>query len=195
MAGYNSDSAEYYQQLHDSNAAFQRNNWLLEEISSLRRIGGSSILELGCGNGLFLDVAANYWDTVVGLDWAVSPLIQNVLARHQNVSFVQRDAREYRPAEKFDIVTSADFLEHLPPEHLSALLINLDQLGENNYHKIACYDDGHSHLSILDAETWLGLFNRSSLRNDYRIVSKSYRKGNPNSEIIIISNYEGHAKA
>jgi cyclopropane fatty-acyl-phospholipid synthase-like methyltransferase len=60
-------NADYYQQLHDSNRAFIDNNWLLPELDALRALGGRSILEVGCGNGRFLELAAQHWESVVGI--------------------------------------------------------------------------------------------------------------------------------
>ena len=46
--------AGYYQALHDAHPAFQNNNWMVQDLDRLRAYGGESLLELGCGNGLFL---------------------------------------------------------------------------------------------------------------------------------------------
>jgi SAM-dependent methyltransferase len=181
-----SAQADYYQRLHDVNAAFQGNNWLLDEISVLRALGGRSILELGCGNGLFLRAAAPHWEEVVGVDWAKSPVIESVLKEHGNVRFEQADVRTWRPGRQFHIVASADFLEHIPPPDLPALIAAAATCGPRQFHKIACYDDGHSHLSIFPPEQWIELFERAAPGVAWRIHSRLSRKGDPNKTVVMV---------
>lgn len=177
--------AGYYQSLHDDNPAFQNNNWLLQDLALLRRAGGESILELGCGNGLFLQQAAQHWSHVTGLDWAKSPRIDAVTSRSPNVEFIQADVRDWRPGRTFDIVASADFLEHLPPDVLTDCLDRIHAMAPAQFHRIACYDDGHSHLSIFPPAHWLELFTRGGMRA-YSLLSCEPRKGNPANLVITI---------
>lgn len=179
--------AEYYQVLHDTNTAFQNNNWLLEELDAINSLGSESLVELACGNGLFLAEAASHWKVVSGVDWARSPNITKVLDSHSNVRFFQADIREWTPDQTYDLVVSADFLEHLNLKDVKELIPRLDSLGKINYHKIACYDDGHSHLSILAADVWLNLF-RDLTGKDYNIVYQVARKGREENQVVVISN-------
>jgi len=181
-------SAVYYQDLHNSNPAFQNNNWLLEELPFLATFGGQSFLEVGCGNGRFLQEASTIWNDVVGVDWARSPLINDVLRSRTNVRFVQADAREFRWDHPFDVLASADFLEHLAPETLAPTIANLHAMGRINFHKIACYDDGHSHLSIYPPEWWLHLFCAVAPGAGYRLNSVKPRKGDSNKLVITLTN-------
>lgn len=177
--------AGYYQALHDTNPAFQNNNWLTQDLEILRGWGGRSVLELGCGNGRFLDRAADHWPRVVGVDWAKSPVLDHVLERHPGVAFVQADILAWTPDELFDLVVSADFLEHLPPTAMADALRRFDAFGKRHYHRIACYDDGHSHLSIHAPETWLEMF-AAVAPGRYALLSCEARKGNPDKLVITI---------
>ena len=40
------------------------------------------------------------------------------------------------------------------------VLARVDACAGSAYHKIACFDDGHAHLSILPPEEWLARFRR-----------------------------------
>jgi cyclopropane fatty-acyl-phospholipid synthase-like methyltransferase len=180
--------ADYYQRLHDENAAFQRNNWLTDEVSTLKALGGDSILELGCGNGLFLDEASRIWSRVVGVDWARSSVLDEVLGRCRNVQFEQEDVRIWAPTEKFDIVASADFLEHIAPHDLSKLIERISTFGRFHFHKIACYDDGHSHLSIFPPIEWLAAFSAAVPHEKWRIAKEASRKGSLEKRVICVVN-------
>lgn len=177
--------AGYYQALHETNPAFQNNNWMVQDLDRLRSYGGVSLLELGCGNGVFLELAGKYWTRVLGVDWARAPGIDAILERSSNVAFEQADALEWRPEGRYDVVASADFLEHLPPERLVAALRRFHGFGEHHYHRIACYDDGHSHLSILAPEQWLELFDEAAF-GEYRLLSNEARKGDASKRVITI---------
>jgi cyclopropane fatty-acyl-phospholipid synthase-like methyltransferase len=181
-------SASYYQKLHDENPAFQNNNWLAEEFDALRRIGGKRVLEIGCGNGRFLDMAAPHWEVVVGIDWAKSPLIDPILARRVNVRFEQLNAVTDDIPGCFDIVASADFLEHLAIADLPGTMNKLLRHGRVNFHKIACYDDGHSHLSILPPTEWLRLWHATPGGDTMQLAKTTFRKGKADRVVIVLTN-------
>lgn len=178
----------YYQQLHDTSAGYQENNWLLDDLAALRAIGGGSILEVGCGNGRFLARAAAHWSQVTGVDWVRSPVLDGVLAAHPGIRFVQEDVAAFGPDQRFDLLVSADFLEHLAPAALPAVLARMDGWADVGYHRIACYDDGHSHLSVLDARGWLRVFEEACPGAGYRIVRKAYRRPGRKRAVVVISN-------
>lgn len=183
--------AAYYQRLHDNHPAFQANNWLTQDLDTLKQCPSRSLLELGCGNGRFLSLAAAHWEHVVGVDWARSPVLGEVVGKHPNVSFVQADILAWTPANRFDLVVSADFLEHLSPEHLPHALARFHAFGKHHYHRIACYDDGHSHLSIFSPDQWLGFFE-SVAPGIYQVLSVEARKGNVDKLVITIGNLTCH---
>jgi cyclopropane fatty-acyl-phospholipid synthase-like methyltransferase len=182
-------SADYYQKLHDENAAFMANNWLVDELENIRTLAldAKSVLELGCGNGRFLELAAAIWPEVTGIDWAKSKHIDAVVTKHSNISFIQADVTKIDIHKPYDLVVSADFLEHLPSENLDSVIAWMLQAGKANFHKIACYDDGHSHLSILPPEEWLKLFHAHPNGKNIRIKSTQLRKGNPKNIVITLS--------
>jgi SAM-dependent methyltransferase len=155
---YSLKDASYYQNLHEQDLGYQTNNWLLEELEIILSFKSDSILELACGNGKFLELAAPFFKEVYGCDWAISPNIKGILEKYPNVNFFQVDLYLDLPFCTADLVVSADFLEHLTPKLLPMVLQRLDSFITKAYHKIACYDDGHSHLSILPPKKWLKLF-------------------------------------
>lgn len=183
-------SAEYYQNLHDNNQAFISNNWLVSEVDLIRELAGdaNSIVELGCGNGRFLEIAAEIWSSVTGVDWARSVYLERLLSTTSNIRFIQADISTLVLADQYDLLISADFLEHLSPEVLDRVIAESLRAGRVNFHKIACYDDGHSHLSILPPEEWLARFNSQPGGEGIRIVRTEFRKGNPKNVVIVLSN-------
>ena len=122
---------------------------------------------------------------MLGVDCARSPRLDAVLARAPNVRFEQVDALAWRPTERYDVVASADFLEHLPPASLPAALREFHGFGAHHYHRIACYDDGHSHLSILAPDEWVALFEAAA-PGAYRLLSDEPRKGDAAKRVVTI---------
>lgn len=174
---------EYYQDIHERNEAYQTNNWLLDELESIGTFHAQTVLELACGNGRFLDQAATRFTHVYGCDWAVSPLLSRVLAAHDNVTFFRIDLYRECPPCRADLVASADFLEHLAPDALESVIRRIDALSTKAFHKIACYDDAHSHLSILAPEIWLELFQ--SINPDYRLERVEDRLGDTARQVAV----------
>jgi SAM-dependent methyltransferase len=175
--------AAYYQSCHEHNAAYQANNWLIDEIDRVTAFGAASVLEVACGNGRFLDRAAGLFERVYGCDWAVSPLLARVLSAHTNVAFFRTDLYHEVPPCRADLVVSADFLEHIAPDALGGVIGRIDSLASLAFHKVACYDDHHSHLSVLAPETWLDLFQ--AVNASYRLERVEDRDGDPNRQIAV----------
>jgi len=176
-------SSSYYQNLHDTLEAYQQNNWLIDRIDDALRCEPESILEIGCGNGRFSKAVASRVASVVASDWAKSPMLTDLPA---NVQFAQKDiVNDSLPS--CDLVCSADVLEHFHPTDINNVIEKLHQAGRYNYHVIACYDDNHSHLTIISPGQWLSLFYRLSA--GYRIKSIEPRRNDPAQLICVIANF------
>ena len=175
---------DYYQELHDNNKHYQQNNWLVEDRQTLSNlaIGVKTVVELACGNGRFCRSIAKSYDRVIGIDWAKSPELDNL---PKNVFFLQKNIlRDELPSA--DLVCSADFLEHLPPSEVGECVARIISIGSYGYHRIACYDDGHSHLSILSPSKWLSVFRVHD--ETYRVSKVSFRGGNINCQVVTLTN-------
>ena len=179
--------ADYYQDQHDNVAAYHENNWLLEQFSLIAELPGASIAEFGCGNGRFLERAASHFARVYGFDWAESRHLREVLERHPNVSFEKRDLVHDAPDVATDIAASADFLEHLMPEDAERVVRHMHRCAPLNFHIIACYDDTHSHQTVLSSADWLRLFQR--LSPDYYVLCEWLREGNAAKAVCVVTNY------
>ena len=175
-------SPEYYQKLHDKDSAFQQNNWLVPYLAVFTGAGVQTLREIGCGNGAFLDAASPHIPLVIGVDWARSPL----LPQKPGIEFQQADITKVDLPE-VDVNCSADVLEHLPFEALNDTLARLHRSATVNFHVIACYDDGHSHLSIFHPDEWLHMFRRLDQR--YHIFDLTVRHGDVNKVVCVITNW------
>lgn len=153
----------YYQNLHDQNTAYQKNNWLIPEIDNiLTLLGGAecakqlSLSEIGCGNGAFTIAASSVFKRVFAFDWARAPSLEFL---PENITFNQGDIRAAF-LDNCDIACSADVLEHFSFEDLPGIVSKICASARHQYHVIACYDDDHSHLTIMPPGAWLALFWR-----------------------------------
>lgn len=170
--------ADYYQALHEKNAAYQSNNWLVDQARLLQMIPGKRVLELGCGNGRFTAKAAETAEHVFALDWAKSPQFGS---SRENVTFIEGDALSLTFPQA-DIACSGDVLEHFKPGDVPALVEKLHRCAPVNYHVIACYDDRHSHLTVKPKEWWLEQFSVHDPA--YRLLND----GTESRDIAIVSN-------
>ncbi len=175
-------SADYYQKLHDEDAGFQQNNWLTAHVATLLGPAPRRVVELGCGNGHFLRAISPWVEQAIGLDWALAPAVRSLPA---NVSVEIGDARQM-PLPHGDICCSADVLEHFTAEDLEGFVPRLHAAAPINYHVIALYDDGHSHLTVASASWWLDLFARTG--GAYRLIDVLPRRGRADQMVVTITN-------
>ena len=180
-------TASFYDRQHED-ADYRRNNWLLEELPALGLPRPWTIIEVGCGNGHFLRAAAPQVTRMIGVDWATSPELRNLPG---NVEVVKGNVAA-DPIPSGDLVCSADVLEHFSPLDLDAVVAKLVNAGQYQHHVIACYDDGHSHLSVLPPAAWLALF-RKHCQNAY-LADVRYRRDDPAQIVCVISNLPGTTK-
>lgn len=183
--------AEDYQALHDKDANYQANNWLMEHIETLKRGNFASVAEIGCGNGRFLKAFAPFAERILALDWARSPLLDPL---PPNVEFRRTDLMAPDPLPEAALYCSADVLEHFRPETLPGLVERLHRAGATNYHVIACYDDTHSHLAVFHPGQWLSLFQAHDPA--YRLTAVAPRpgetlRGGPNKVVAVVTNMAG----
>jgi len=181
-------TSSYYLHIHQTNDAYKANNWLVSEIEAILSISPKSVLEVGCGNGRFLAAIRERVDRVIGVDWARSPVIDELGV---SVDFEMRDIT-CDDLPEADLVCSADVLEHIAPNLLRPTLKRLHRAGRDQYHVIACYDDGHSHLSIMEPRAWLDEFRSVSHR--YRIIDIRPRRDDPAQVICVIATFEPKAR-
>lgn len=180
--------SQYYQQLHTNNPLYQTNNWLLEELESIRSLGSGTLIEVGCGNGRFLSKASAFFQKIYGIDWAQSPLIDDILVAYSHIHFLCLDILTEDIPIFGDVLASADFLEHLPPYELENVIRKLDRLSTNAFHKVACYDDGHSHDSVFSSQRWLAIFKKINKR--YTLAKESFRYGDESKVVAVFTKYE-----
>lgn len=177
----------YYTSLHETNIGYQQNNWLVEEADLLSHIPGEALQEVGCGNGRYLELAAQTRRRIIGCDWALSPGVRELQKRMGNIEFIACDITKQVPQLDADILVSADVLEHIATQDVGHTLSRLTQAAHWQFHKIACYDDAHSHLTIRDPAWWLAQF--CAVSPAYRLVRSEFRLGDPGRLICIISNF------
>jgi SAM-dependent methyltransferase len=173
--------SSFYDRQHEDDQ-YRQNNWLLDELAILKTIEPRTVVEIGCGNGRFLRAVAPYAASVVGLDWAQSPELRDLPA---NVRVLRLDVVT-APIPNGDLICSADVLEHFAPRDVEPVVAKLAAAGPYQHHVIACYDDGHTHLSILPPVGWLAIF-RKHCSTAY-LADIHYRRNDPAQIVCTISN-------
>lgn len=121
-----------------------------------------SVLDVGCGNGFLvkrLNESGFYAEGVDFSEYAGSEIPNK---------FTQCDAKKLPFEDKqFDLVVSADFLEHIPEEELGQVVSEMERVGNNviayvNYKKKGFYKD-HTHVTFKTKEQWQKQFPRINI--------------------------------
>lgn len=175
-------SSEYYSDVHKSNSSYGNNNWMLEHQARLMDINPISVIEIGCGNGRFIAAIARSGTKALGIDWAKAPGIDDL-----------PDGADFRVCNIItdniptgDLICSADVLEHIPSDAIESVVNKIVKVGPRQFHVISCYDDGHSHLTILPPYMWLSLFRK--IDSSFRIDDVWLRRDDPNQIVVSITN-------
>ncbi|AEG53125.1 class I SAM-dependent methyltransferase [Sinorhizobium meliloti] len=159
------------------------NNWLVSEIETILAKKPQIVVEIGCGNGAFAKEIAPSVREVHAVDWALSP---NFVDRPENVHFFKADVtRDEIPSG--DVTCSADVLEHFNPLDLTKVVAKCVASSPLQHHVIACYDDGHSHLTVMPPAAWLALFWRYC--PTVRLSRVECRRNNPRQLVCVISTF------
>lgn len=85
-----------------------------------RELSGKSVLDVGCGNGIFLDQVAKLMPhgDLCGLDTADTILPQS----HAGIEFLRHDIVSFELGRSFDVIYSHQVLEHIAPADISSHL-------------------------------------------------------------------------
>ena len=107
------DPAGEFRPLHEINPL--RLDWIRQFVD----LGGSKVLDVGCGGGILTEAMASHGAIVTGIDMAEAPLA--VARLHQvesgaDVDYRQTTAEALAAEEpgQFDVVTCLEMLEHVP---------------------------------------------------------------------------------
>lgn len=107
------DRESEFKPLHEINPL--RANW----IDRHAKVAGKSLLDVGCGGGILCEAMAHRGAQVTGIDMGAAPLSVAELHKLESgvdVSYQQISAEKLAEtnAEKFDVVTCLEMLEHVP---------------------------------------------------------------------------------
>ncbi len=170
--------------LHQENADYQDNNWLLDDLPVLLRQERESLLELGAGNLRCARAAAGSLRTVTALDWVESP-VARAGVQPANLDYRIQDAVE-GALPRAGLVASADFLEHLFPHEIGPLIARMAGAGARQFHTIACYPDSRGlHLTVRPPEFWLQAF--TAIDPAFTIARAVDRGGRADQPVITIT--------
>jgi len=99
-------------------------------LSSLGDLAGKKILEYGCGTGRLTIEMAPKARAILATDFSLKSLqiLAKKLDNYKNIGLVLSDAVQFKTKEKyFDLVTSFQFLEHVPSQKQRVVWLGLAQ--------------------------------------------------------------------
>lgn len=172
-------SASYYRELQSSDELYQKNNWLLDYMEKIILWKPRTVIEVGAGNCLFSIKIAPLVESVTAIDWALQP----ACSPPDNLVAVVADITSM-DFPKADVTCSADFLEHIENESLEKVLQKISASAPHQLHVIACYDDKHSHLTVMPPAGWISLFK--SVCADFSLTAVECRRDDPGQIVCVI---------
>lgn len=106
----------YYQKFSfDDGFSFEKNLRIdaRRSLRNLKKIGftNGELLDIGCGAGFFIDEAKKSGWKVTGIDSAKKPV--EYARQKLKLNVIQKDFKEYKTHQRFDIVSLQQVIEHL----------------------------------------------------------------------------------
>jgi SAM-dependent methyltransferase len=99
----------------------------------INKISPKTILDFGCGDGKLIYELKNKNIKLTGIDISKKAISFAKLFSPEE-KFIVENLSDFKTEEKFDLVTSVETLEHIPPEQLKNIIKNLSRvLKENGY--------------------------------------------------------------
>jgi 2-polyprenyl-3-methyl-5-hydroxy-6-metoxy-1,4-benzoquinol methylase len=136
-------SKDYYESQILSTSTIERTQQRLDKI--LPYISSGNLLDVGCGNGLFLNLSSKYFNTD-GIDTSESSkmFIQNKFNKEITVTLLE----DFGIAKKYDIITMFHVLEHVYDIH-STITQCSHLLQERGYLIIAVPNDANKLIQFI----------------------------------------------
>jgi SAM-dependent methyltransferase len=93
----------------------------------VKEINPKNLLDFGCGDGKLIYELSKEKINLTGIDIS-KKAISFAKIFTPTAKFINSNIINYIPKEKFDLITSIETLEHLPPEELKKFIIKLSSL-------------------------------------------------------------------
>jgi SAM-dependent methyltransferase len=140
----------------------------------VRSLGVRSVLDLGCGEGHSTRFFHELGCAALGVDGCPQAVAAGVLPR----AVVCHDlcAGPFSAGDRFDLVWSCEFLEHVDEAYLPHVLATLATA--ERYIAITHAfpgQRGHNHVNCRRSEYWIALVERLGFRCDLRLTRKARR--------------------
>lgn len=179
-------SAELHQSASSvSEPAIQLNDrYTAADVARIVGSGARTLLEIECDDGAFLERMAPYFSSVTGAARVTPPDIIDVMSRETNVSFQPTDIRTGQPYGHFDMVVSLGFLQKLSAEERENVILKLDGMGENAYHRVHFDVSSEPDGNSLDPDQWLSLFR--NINPGYRLEHVGSEEDGSSSSAFVI---------
>ena len=157
------NTKEFYDNLYTNGAGlkgYRENNWALLLSDDIFKIKFKSILDVGCGNGMFLQKCHS-------LGYEAHTFMQvNICLNDESIKhmFTCMNVCETVLPSGFDLAVSTDMIEHIPENKINFVINNISKSAKQLYIVAAMYDDGESHLTIKPVEWWSNEFSKVDLK-------------------------------
>ena len=90
--------------------SFKRYDWVVGKLGDVK-----TICDLGCGTGELVGRLSEKGIKATGVNLH-KPSIEYARKTYPKATFVEEDARDWKPAEKYDAVIAFEILEHIPDD-------------------------------------------------------------------------------
>jgi len=195
---YQIEKEKYTNAWKDGAEGRSRTNWVCFNYLKNKLNPNWKILDIGCGDGMFVELAIQMGLNIKGMDITLEGLKQHkpIIKINQPIpNFAPKIENYYEVPiwetpfkdNEFDFVLSSDVLEHIPPNLVDKSIQEIIRITKSKmFHCIATFKDNRMkyefHLTVQPIEWWINKFREFNNKNleieivDRKLFLKQYEK-------------------
>ncbi|MDD5589065.1 MAG: class I SAM-dependent methyltransferase [Candidatus Nanoarchaeia archaeon] len=160
---YSGELSEFYKKNDNDgiiDGGYGRRCWGLNIIPHLRQLAPISLLDVGCGFGVFLDKVSEFIPEVWGVD--IASVSTGNIINNPKIKFISGEAKDLSMFKdnSIDWLTSFDCIEHCLPEDIDTIFSEFNRVTKKGFILSISYDECRYqgiefHMTVKPKSWWI----------------------------------------
>ncbi len=159
---YSGSLSEFYKKNDNDgiiDGGYGRRCWGENIISHIRQLAPESLLDVGCGYGVFLDKVSTFIPIIYGID--IASVETNNIINNPRIGFVSGEAKSLPfPDNYFDWITSFDVIEHCLEKDIDTIFNEFNRVAKKGFILSISYDPCNYqgidfHMTVKQKSWWI----------------------------------------
>lgn len=159
---YSGELANFYKKNDDDgikDGGYGRRCWGENIIPHIRQLAPQSLVDIGCGYGVFLDKVSDFIPEIWGID--IASVETGNTIKNPKIKFISGEAKSIPlDNQSVDWVTSFDCIEHCLPEDIDTIFNEFNRVARKGFILSISYDECRYqgiefHMTVKSENWWI----------------------------------------